>query len=319
VHEHRPQDSAFTLLPRRGLRFRVERGELLNRLEKAFQQQGMAMPQGAFANFDSRFFVAYADMQLKLDTAKTFIENDYALDIKTYSQLDSAVESGEGGAPVLFYQLPLDTTRPARPKWQTLVTLVNPNSSSRKADTIKVLFEPSPDPAYSWLRLHAASDTSRDIDTLLLTPGFNRELVLNTNSNIPLVLTAMPSAKSCDIAYKLRPSSTQESGDYKNPSTLKSLTEYSDLTQRLILPKREVVTMRATQGMQRLLNRTELGQTSSGLFHEFSVSLNQRNALQADTGFIKLNYPVIGEVRFAPEGGKVRAKLHLILIDLSQP
>lgn len=318
VHEHEPQDSTFTLLPRRGLRFRVERGELLTRLENAFAKQGVSIPSASGGPFDARFFVAYADMQLKLDTAKTFIENNYALDIRAFSQLDSAIED-DGGPSVVFYQLPIDSSKPVRNQWQSLVTLVNTDDLDRKADTLKVLYEPSPDPAYNWLRFHLSSDTSRDIDTLLLTPGREQEWARSFNPSRPLVLTVTPTARHCDIAYKVRPGSSQESIEYKNPSTLKNFTEYADLTERMILPKREAVKVRATQGMQRLLNRTALSQSSGGLFHEFAINLTQRYALQSDTNFIRLNYPILAEARFAPENGKLRAKLHLILIDISQP
>lgn len=318
VHEHEPQDSTFTLLPRRGLRFRVERGELLTRLENAFAKQGVSIPSASGGAFDARFFVAYADMQLKLDTAKTFIENNYALDIRAFSQLDSAIED-DGGSSVVFYQLPIDSSKPIRNQWQSLVTLVNTDDLDRKADTLKVLYEPSPDPAYNWLRFHLSSDTSRDIDTLLLTPGREQEWARSFNPSRPLVLTVTPTARHCDIAYKVRPGTSQESIEYKNPSTLKNFTEYADLTERMILPKREAVKVRATQGMQRLLNRTALSQSSGGLFHEFAINLTQRYALQSDTNFIRLNYPILAEARFAPENGKLRAKLHLILIDISQP
>jgi hypothetical protein len=170
------------------------------------------------------------------------------------------------------------------------------------------------------LRFHLASDTSRDLDTLVLRPGIQREHILDPYRRIPLFLKLTPSEDTCDIAYVLRANAVQENQDFKNPSTLKSLTEYKDLTERLLLPKREALNLRATQGVQRLLNRQGLDNDAGGhIFHEFSVSLANRSALQADTGFIPLRYPIVGEARFLPQDGKMRADLHLILIDLAQP
>jgi hypothetical protein len=158
VHEHSPQDSVFTLIPRRGLRFRIERQELLKRI----QGEIGALSSLTAGEFDSRFFVAYADMKLKLDTTRTYIENNYALDVSTYSQLDSALPS-EGDRSVRLFSLPLDSAKPNRTHWVPVWILTDLNSESRTTPS-RCSMNPAPMAttafcAFIWLATPAATST----------------------------------------------------------------------------------------------------------------------------------------------------------------
>jgi hypothetical protein len=304
-------EHSLTVMPQKGLRFQMDRNLLVSKLKS----KGLSFSGSGASPFDFNYFVSYAEIQMPIDTAKTWVENNYSLDLGVVSNMDSLADGGPEGLTLLA-NIPLDSSLPKRSEWKTLWILDANQTLNGNPDTVRFSFEPSPDAATQFLRFALASDTSKDMDTLNLQAGMTREITINAGSRIPLYLSVTSHGHSCDITYRLRMEAKEESRQWLNPETKLPYTDYANLSPRLLAPNKTHVTLRATTSVQRLLNRKTVGQD---VFHEFAVKLINKNALQTDSLNIPVNYPILGRVHFPQTNGKILVKLHLLLFPLQQP
>jgi hypothetical protein len=304
-------NQTLTVLPQKGVRFQLDRDLLISKL----RQKGLSFSNPINSEYDFNYFVSYAEMILPLDSAKTKIENNYSLDMGVVSNLDSLADGAVDGAST-YSNIPLDSTHPNRSKWRLLWVLDANQTLSGNSDTVKFSFETSPDPTTQFLRFTLASDTSTDLDTLHLKAGMTREMTISAGSRIPLFLSVTSNGHSCDITYRLRMESREENRNWLNPKTKEPYTDYADLSPRLLSPKKQDVALRATNGIQRILNRKTLG---DDIFQEFLVKIITKDARQTDSLNLRVNYPILGRVQFPQTDGKIFVKLHLLLFPLQQP
>jgi|GEM_PF-6245451 len=311
LEEDHENDDALGISPRRNLKFRIHRDTLLQRISRKLG----GLPPSPQGEFDSRYFIPFGEISLPLDTNLTRIENDYALDVAMVSNLDSTAPSSDPGV-VTYHDLKL-SPGPESPQWETLWVIDQALSLRQKTDTLKVAYVlPEADSSVRILRFRRMADTTRDLDSLIIRPGQSRELSLNPGTRISLRVKVDARAEDYDLTFRLRSQSTVEAAGIRDPETGYPYTDNEDLTSRFLIPGNPWVSVRSTEGLQRTLNRVNLGKD---LQQEFSLQVSGRGGLDPDTNFIRTYYPIQGSVRFPAVDGTVRAKIHLLLFPLTQP
>lgn len=309
------EDSTLGLLPKRNVKFQVNRQALLDSIAGRLGK----LAATSSSVFDSRFFVSYADITLPYDRARTSIDNDYAVDIQATSILDSLAGSRDSG---FVDPIQVSATPPGKSStWQNLWVLDENASVYGRSDTLKISYEKSEDDGqYRFARLRHSLDTAKDIDTLILQVGTTREIFLGNVSRVTPWVKVKALDAACEVYFALRSATDKESNTFLDPETKTQYTSSAGVSSRFLNPKSTEAsfTFRATEGLQKTLNRMSVGNTGN-VSTAIGVQIAGRRGLQQDSSFVSTYYPVMAKVRFPVQNGQVRAKIRVLLYPLPNP
>lgn len=269
----------------RTVNFSLSRGALLSALSAALQKQNRALePEGA-GKFDLRYFVPFA--QLSLPIAKPFLEGELALDFTLNSRLDSVPPGAEdfgsqvsipvgGRAPVLRF---LDIADPGRATDSLALSYTVDSRHPERSRKVAFLYA-DPD-----IRDTLVLQVGDSLERKLALRGFrhrvNLRLRAGTDSlGVTLSLVARDGVESNSFA--------PPEGQSSNLS--QSRSRFADSASRAL-------TLRATSGIQRLLNR---GAPENELRHTFSLSVFAGVNREDPSRDEYVDYPVFSVVPLAP-------------------
>jgi hypothetical protein len=156
-------------------------------------------------------------------------------------------------------------------------------------------------------------------DTLHLRLGESRQYNLVGNSNTMMVVDFSALESSLLVRSYLSVRSAGESNDFRDPATGESITELVKQLPRFLKPTDKALTLRATDGFQRLINRAR---SNANVLQDFQLLPVAYPAVDPKTGTgedkvpMLIHYPVLSVVAPALQAGKLKVTVELYLYPL---
>lgn len=286
----------------RGLHLRLDRGKLLDSLDKALRGMGSSLVRASDGEFDLAYFVPFAQMTIPI-AAPSVIEGGFPQDIRLISDLDSLLPGvGAGDERVL-------------PKGvdEVLAVLSDRNNPNRVTDSIRARYEdveglPDLNRFILW-----GKDTVRK-DTTFLHDGETREVLrsLPGSATNRLVFTVTAMGEALAIRLHVNTQGKEEEYRWKDAATGTLLTDLASRIPRFLKPEDSTLTLRATRGFQRMMNRARLGEEIQG---DFFIQPT-RNAAADTASKLLVPYPVLGEIEPDIRSGRLGVDIVLYLYPL---
>ncbi len=284
-----------------GMHFFLNRDSLMNRIKMAFEAKSLPyLADDINAEFNSNYFIPYASMQFAFDSVK--IEDSLKLDMRMISDLDSSI-------------VPKDLLRIRSTKRIALndslrFPIYNKFNSYEASDTITAKYEKvKTDSSLRRLTLLLKTDTVFN-DTVILHSGIKTHFALSAQRirNSVINFSVIPSNDTVAISWTLNLKGIIEPNEYSKIAT-DTLTTYGP--RYLSEGNNSQVTLRVTNGLQRLLNRTQSGKNIQTEFYLEPLPL----AIDP-TAPVKTSYSVMGEIPIRPAMGKPKVNMILYLFPL---
>jgi hypothetical protein len=309
--------SRFDILPSklRSLHVVLGRGVLLDSVDAALKRQGVTPPaRNISGKFDLSYFLPFGQVTLPLSDSVQ-LEGDLPLEMLLTSDIDS----------VLPYVAPGSSSIVTAPlgKSTVLFTTSDRNAPNKVLDTISVFYGiAQQDTGLRQVIIKLAKDSVIN-DTTYLRVGEAREIrkQITGYGNDLLVLTVTASDTTLEVSHYIASPSSLEANDLRDPSTGKLLSALADKVPRLLHSEDKTLTLRATHGIQRLLNRAD---ADKDIFPELqfqppgfatvdtSVPVNGTNIP------VRLPYPVLSVIPPKIVGGRIVVGLDLYLYPLKK-
>jgi hypothetical protein len=294
VYRHDGSPTALLTGKTRGLHLRLDRGLLLDSLDQALKRLGTSLARASDGEFDLAYYVPFAQLTLPL-AGPSVIEGNFPVDMRLFSDLDSL--------------LPGETTSIERllPKGQAeVLSVLSERNTGRVTDSVIARFEdvegvPGLDRFILW-----GKDTTRK-DTVFLREGESREVLRNR-----LVISLQ--VQGDNLAYRLHLNSQSQEEEYRfrDAATGDLVSDIAKRIPRFLKPEDTRLTLRATRGFQRMLNRARLGQEIQG---DFFIQPT-RNAAADPAANLLVPYTVFGEIEPAIESGRLGVDIVIYLYPL---
>jgi hypothetical protein len=301
-YRHTGSPTAMLTGKTRGLHLRLDRSILLDSLDKALQRMGSTLTRASDGQFDLAYYVPFAQLTVPVQ-APSVIEGDFPLDMRMISELDSL--------------LPGDTISIERylEKGKDAVLLVQfeRSNASRVADSVVARYE-SVDTLQGLHRFILWGKDTTAKDTTFLRDGETKE-VLRVSSGARLDrLVFTVTAGGDTLSYRMHINTKSETEDhiFKDAATGTRLTDLASRIPRFLKPQDASLTLRATFGFQRMLNRARLGQEIQSDFFIQPI----RNAAADTASKLVVPYPVLGEIEPEIKAGRLGVDIVLYLYPL---
>lgn len=286
----------------RGLHLRLDRDRLLDSLDQALKRLGSSLARASDGEFDLAYYVPFAQMTLPL-AGPSVIEGGFPLDMRLVSDLDSLLPGDSAGVE---HRLP-------KGEDQVVIVLYERNNPTRPSDSVTARFEdvegvPDLNRFILW-----GKDTAHK-DTTYLHDGETREIFRISSGSRADRLVFSVSVQGDSLAYRVHVNtkSEEEGYLYKDLATGKPLTELAQRIPRFLKPEDTSLTLRATRGFQRMLNRARLGEEIES---DFFIQPT-RNAAADTASKEPTPYPVLGEIEPEIESGRLGVDIVLYLYPL---
>ncbi len=301
----------------RGLHLRLDRKTLMDSI--ATRMGNPALADSTPGKYDTRFFLPYAEIRFPLDSARTKVDGPFALDMQITSDVDSAAVPGALLSDTL--QLPLDSTL-------RLLYSYGIADAQHLNPTDSLYCKYQRHPADSALRqaiFRWKGIDSAISDTFTLIPdGRSWELGLKriSSSSRTHSVSVVPDSGHLSLKVFFSTSAVTEPNGFLDSTLKADLTAYADLKRRYIRPGASELALRATRGIRSLLNRntgavctpTPCPDVAPDLF----LRPFDRRAFDAtdSANYLQVPYPVLGEIEFPRNAGKLEVTLDLYLYPL---
>ncbi|HAO99022.1 MAG TPA: hypothetical protein DCQ83_03140 [Fibrobacteres bacterium] len=288
----------------RGVNFRLNRGRLLDSIQARL---GANFPVTAANKYDARFFVPYAEINLPLADSLARVDGRFALDMQLYSEADSSD--------------PLADTALAPVRLNDSLKLYPAQSGASSYgsanDTMICKYRKHPvDGGQRQLIVYWRTDVSVQ-DTFLLTPdGKRHELGLRRHTGWQRYATlgVYPKDSSADVEVYFNLSGGMEPNSFIDPATGQVKTVYADLKQRYWRPGVSLLNLRATHSIGNLLNR--VGGAKPEMFLKPAERMAFDTAQTSTGSYLRVYYPVLGDIDFPRENGKLYVNVDVYLYPL---
>ncbi|HLP40797.1 MAG TPA: hypothetical protein VK465_04760 [Fibrobacteria bacterium] len=292
-------DSSILVGRTRGLHLRINQKRLFDSLSAKL---GDSLRTAATGAFDLSYFVPFASITLPLDTPSR-VEGNFPVGFRLRSDLDSLLPNTEVGTRGRKVVALGDTT--------TLFWFSDRRSRDDLTDSVRAIYQAdSRDTGLRQLVLLTSRDTAFR-DTTNLVAGRSIE-ISRAGTGSPAILSITPGRSEAVVHVHLNTRGDEENQVFRDPITGDPLDEVSQRLPRFLKPGDQSLTLRATRGFQRLLNRRDIdNELQSDLFVlPFDVG-----AADTATGQL-VPYPVLGEVRPRIREGALRVNITLYLYPL---
>ena len=308
--------SRLDLLPAkaRGLHLLLDRETLLDSLDAALQRQGITPPSRAIhGNFDLTYFVPFGQISLPLADSMN-LEGNFPMELRLASDLDSLLPHTPRGS-ISTSTVPLNDPT-------TLISTIESGTTAKLVDTLSVIYKAvaSADTALRKVILSFSPDSSKN-DTVFMKVGETRDVAITKGyGNSPLILTLLAAKASVQISYYLSSHAVTEPNDLRDETTGNLLTTLSEKLPRLLQPGQNRLALRATRGIQRLLNRADAGDDifPDLLIQPISQAVDDSVTSGGFTGTQRVPYPVLSLISPKFETGRLSIRLDLYLYPLKQ-
>lgn len=270
----------------RGLHVTFDRDRFLDSIEAALKRQGITPPPRTRDPLSLAWFVPFAKMSLPIDSA--VLEGRFPLPVNLKSMTDTLLgDTLEGG--IGEYRL---RDGDVKPDLWTVSELGRPDVIRNKVG----LAYKAIDKTLNRVILTWSKDSSAN-DTLYIRDGETRQWNWNGSSSkrtVNMVLEAKNPFLT--VRHWMVVRSGFEYNELRDTATGKPIDELAKKVPRFIKPGDKAITLRATGGIQALLNRTGLGKSSLQDF-QFepayrAVNDTAKNAFGNAVG-MELSYPVL--------------------------
>lgn len=296
---------------RRGLHLILDRTLLLDSIDADLRRQGLPVEtHPASGDFDLAYFVPFAKMTLPL--AGTELEGGFPLEINLISSIDTLLDEESPGA-VRVNVIPLDS---GLDLWNTFES----GDPGKVRNDVRLSYR-SVTPALRRVELTFSRDSSRN-DTLLIAAGETRQWstgvsINGANSYLSLGLEA--GEDSLTVRSFITAHGKTEPNEFRDPETGETITAMEQRIQRFLHPGQSDLTLRATNGIQSLLNRANSG---NKILQDFQFQPALRPAIDSTVTVNGANvpypvpYPVLSVVSPALDGGALKVDVELYLFPL---
>jgi hypothetical protein len=291
----------------RGLHFRINRQTLLDSIAAR-----LGSGSGATGSFDTRFFVPYAEIKLPLADSLAQVDGPFALDMQLISDVDSvAPQSALESIPVSIG----DSIR--------LYPVRNGGEGySGPDDTLICGYRRHPVDTGMRQVILRWSRASAITDTILVQPdGKWREFGLKRYSGLyrQASIKLAPGSETVSVEVFFSTSGIIEPRHFLD-SAGKPVSANADSKRRFWNPGAKELAVRSTYGMRNLLNRVALPGITPDLF----LRPADRNAFDTTgagggAGYLRVYYPVLGEIDFPRDNGLLQVTLDIYLYPLAAP
>lgn len=270
----------------RGLHVTFDRDRFLDSIEAALKRQGITPPPRTNDPLSLAWFVPFAKMSLPIDSA--VLEGRFPLPVNLKSMTDTLLgDTLEGG--IGEYRL---RDGDVKPDLWTVSELGRPDVIRNQVG----LAYKAIDKTLNRVILTWSKDSSAN-DTLYIRDGETRQWNWNGSSSkrtVNMVLEAKNPFLT--VRHWMVVRSGFEYNELRDTATGKPIDELAKKVPRFIKPGDKAITLRATGGIQALLNRTDLG-TSALQDFQFepayrAVNDTAKNAFGNAVG-MELSYPVL--------------------------
>lgn len=266
-------------------------------------------------NFDLTYFVPFARLSMPLADSLN-LEGKLPELIQVLSDLDTLLPNAPPATGHLAVTLvPLEST-------VRLFIATDQTNSYVPLDTISIAYA-KPSATDSLLRrviVKFALDTAQN-DTSYLHVGESKDIVKNVRGygieQLFLNLTAGNTA--LDVSHYLNAHERVEPNDFRDPATGATLSDLASRIPHLLHPKTDSLNLRATIGLQRLLNRTDAGSdVLSDLVIRAQSAVDTAVVATDGTAASAVPFPVLSVIPPRLNAGKLTVRLDLYLYPLKK-
>jgi hypothetical protein len=301
----------------RGLHVILDRHALLDSIDAALLRQGRTpQPRSTASDFDLAYFVPFAKVSLPLDTAKSSLEGGFPLVFTMLTAVDTLLGDTVTGG-IRIDTVLLNTSKVL---WHTYEI----GHLENIQDNVSLSFAPAQGASDSALRiviLKFSQDSSRN-DTVYMRLGETRQrattLVGFGKNSLTLDLTAGENSLIVRNYLTIR-SNEAENNEFRDPATGETITDLAKRLPRFLQPGQGTLALRATNGFQRLLNRTR---SNANVLQDFQFQPNTlpavdpKNATGEDNVPLVVRFPILSVVAPAIQNGKLKVDVDLYLYPL---
>jgi hypothetical protein len=287
----------------RGLHFRIDRDTLLSRLEEALDAQGVAFRRTTEGRFDLGYFVPFAQVAIPIDSSS--VEGDFRYEFRLDTDLDSLLPGLDEAGSRATLSLGADTA---------LVFLTDRQDREKIVDSLIASYGEVPQDADLRRFVLRSGKDSNTADTSYLRIGETRVVRWGVSGSRSdrLAVSVRADTSSAALAYHIDTRSMEDDNSFRDPETGEPLVSISDRIPRLFDPSSGTLSLRATRGIQRVLNRARLGEEIRS-----DCLVQPRSPAAIDTGEARqVPYSVLGEIRPLIQDGRLEIALTVYLYPL---
>ena len=235
----------------RGLNLVLDRAALLDSIDAALRRAGKTpQPRSASGEFDLSYFVPFAALTLPVDSVQ--LDGGFPLEMRLATETDSLLGDTLGG-----FQVDTVALGSSKPMWFATET--------GKPDVIKETVSLAYEPFEGDLRRVTLKFSSRDSsfknDTLFIRMGTTKDWISSfaTQGNSLLSLSLTADSGSLTARSYINFNKVDQGQDFRDPETGKTITDIIELLPHYLKTGDKSISLRATTGFQRLLNRSRSG------------------------------------------------------------
>ncbi len=237
----------------RGLHVILDRKTLLDSIDASLRLQHLPVqPRAASGDYDAAYFVPFAKITLPLDAAHSNFEGGYPLIINMITAMDTLL--GDIVAGGIRIDTVLDNTS------KVLFHTYESGQPGKIHDDVSIVYADARKPGDS-LRtviVKYSVDTLKN-DTLFVRVGEakQRTTILTGYGSTRLYLDFTSQEASLLVRSYFTNKAEVENNEYRDPQTGETITDLATRLPRFLKPGQTELPLRATDGFQRLLNRTQ--------------------------------------------------------------
>lgn len=297
----------------RGMHLVLDRKEFMDSVSHQLHLQGIPFEDNPSGNFDQSFFVPFGSITLPLDSAVAEPGGAFPLEFLMVSDIDSIIPGLPSGA------YPRAEARLEGDKVQ-IFKIADSYDYSVAVDSVSVEYHRDPrDTSLRMAILRSYRDTTAAAsrDTVVLAPGQSRELSKTYSVTQTFVYYLAARDTALEVAYYVNAHAGLEPNGFRDPTTGVTMDSLKARLPHSVRPRLDsALTLRSTRGLQRLLNRTQIGET---LFADFFIEPVNPPAI--DTVINRRpTFPIMAEI--APKakgpGGKQTVDVDLYLFPVKE-
>ncbi|GEM_PF-3349714 len=295
----------------RALHLTLDRARLLDSIDAALIRAGKTpQPRTTAKDFDLSYFVPLAKITLPLDHPK--LEGGFPLEMLMSSSIDTLLGDTVGG-DIAVDQVPTESRKVL---WYTF----EPGHPESILDEVSIGYDQI-DSDLRRVTLKFSKDSSGN-DTLFIHRSETKEWITTLvggygSSPISMSLTAGSTSLTVRSYLVLR--HIAEPNNYLDPETGARITDLIRLMPHFLKPGDDAITLRATHGIQHMLNQVNVGAT---MLQDFIIQPSSSPAIDTSVATAngnvpdKVPYPILSVIPPKLNAGRLTVDVELYLFPL---
>ena len=235
----------------RGLTLVLDRAALLDSIDAALRRAGKTpQPRSTSGEFDLSYFVPFAKLTLPVDSVQ--LDGGFPLEMRLATETDSLLGDTLGGFKIDSIALGV-----SKPMWFT----TEPGKPDEVKETVSMSYESFDGDLRRVTIKFSSRDSSFKNDTLYIQTGTTKDWISSAGNQSNSLLSMSLTADSASLTVRsyINFNKVDQSNVFRDPETGKSITDIIKLLPHYLKPGDTAITLRATTGFQRLLNRARSG------------------------------------------------------------